>query len=420
MDYTPLAKIYYLNEQQHEAEYEARFNAPFTKHFNISIKPMDATESFPMFLVYPESLVLLLNKIHIAMKKLEKMLKFIPEVATQQFTFSSCIEEIQASSEIEGIHSTRREIIDASTFQGNKRNIRFGSIVDKYKKILTLEEIPFSSVEDIRALYDEFILSEIDPANHPDGEIFRKEVVNVTTGTQKIIHQGVLPEEKIINHLQIALNILYDESIPSFVRYAVFHYLFAYIHPFYDGNGRMDRFITSYFLARDTHPLVALRLSILIKQQRTKYYRLFSATNARVNRGDVTPFVLDFLTFFLEAITNTSDILHQKMLHLQSVHEALKPQLKLPEKEYTIYFLLLQATLFSVEGISIKELAEAFDKTTVTAKRYLDKLPKEHLIVDTSHREYRYKLNLRTFNLQDLNEHSINNEAEQIESSEAD
>lgn len=401
MDYTPLAKIYHLDEQQHNAEYEARFNAPFTKHFNISIKPLDANESFPMFLIYPESLVLLLDKIHIAIQNFKEKLNFIPEVATQQFTFSSFIEEIQASSEIEGIHSTRREILDANIFQGNKHNIRFGGIVDKYKKILNAEDIAFCTVKDIRTFYDEFILSEITLEDRPDGTIFRTGSVDIVTSSQKTIHRGIFPEDQIITHLQTALNILHDESIPPLIRYAIFHYLFAYIHPFYDGNGRMDRFITSYFLARNTHPLVALRLSILIKKQRTKYYRLFSSTNARINRGDVTPFVLDFLTFVLEAITTTSDILHKKMIHLQTLHEALKPQLKLPQKEYAIYFLLLQATLFSVEGISTKELANVLDKTPATAKRYLDKLPKNHILIDTSHREYRYKLNLRTFNLQD-------------------
>ncbi len=38
MKYTPLKKLYYTNTNDHEAEYLRRYNAPFTQHFDISIK----------------------------------------------------------------------------------------------------------------------------------------------------------------------------------------------------------------------------------------------------------------------------------------------------------------------------------------------------------------------------------------------
>ena len=65
-------------------------------------------------------------------------------------------------------------------------------------------------------------------------------------------------------------------------------YFFEYIHPFYDGNGRTARFIASYFLAEHLNYLTALRLSVIIKRQRKKYYDL--------NR-DLTPFIYGFKTF---------------------------------------------------------------------------------------------------------------------------
>lgn len=75
-----------------------------------------------------------------------------------------------------------------------------------------------------------------------------------------------MPEERIISLMQYALELLNDESVPLLVRVSIFHYFFAYIHPFYDGNGRTDRFITSYFLSKHFHPLASLRLSIFIKK----------------------------------------------------------------------------------------------------------------------------------------------------------
>ena len=38
MEYTTLKKLYYTNTNDHEAEYLRRYNAPFTQHFDISIK----------------------------------------------------------------------------------------------------------------------------------------------------------------------------------------------------------------------------------------------------------------------------------------------------------------------------------------------------------------------------------------------
>ncbi|MFR6714147.1 MAG: Fic family protein [Phascolarctobacterium succinatutens] len=48
------------------------------------------------------------------------------------------------------------------------------------------------------------------------------------------------------------------------------------MHPFYDGNGRTDRFITSYFLSKHFHPLASLRLSIFIKKKIVQLITLFS------------------------------------------------------------------------------------------------------------------------------------------------
>ena len=58
----------------------------------------------------------------------------------------------------------------------------------------------------------------------PDGKIFRKDPVEITSATDKILHQGVYPEEKLIDNMSIALNILNDKEIPFLIRVIVFHY----------------------------------------------------------------------------------------------------------------------------------------------------------------------------------------------------
>ena len=161
------------------------------------------------------------------------------------------MKKYNLQTKFEGVRSTRQEIREAIFAQGKYNpDVRLWGIVNKYNKIINDENIKLKTCADIRNLYDDFILDEIKRNNTsdiPDGNIFRKNSVDIVSGTQKTIHRGVYPESKIIDYMTKALQFLHDDSVSIFIRIAVFHYLLGYIHPFYDGNGRMSRFITSYF-----------------------------------------------------------------------------------------------------------------------------------------------------------------------------
>ena len=83
-----------------------------------------------------------------------------------------------------------------------------------------------------------------------------------------MIHRGTLPESHIIQEMDRALSVLNDEDACSSYSGSSFHYYFGYIHPFYDGNGRTNRFISTAYLAKYFHPLVALRLSAVINNNK--------------------------------------------------------------------------------------------------------------------------------------------------------
>ena len=122
-------------------------------------------------------------------------------------------------------------------------------------------------MQNIYTLFHDFNNTLHSISNIVDGLMFRKEAVDVHSASWKIIHRGVTPEEKLITALSDALNFLNDDANPVLVRIAVFHYLFAYIHPFYGGNGRTARFISSAYIAKHLHPLIALRLAVTIKRR---------------------------------------------------------------------------------------------------------------------------------------------------------
>ena len=85
-----------------------------------------------------------------------------------------------------------------------------------------------------------------------------------------------IQKKKLIDFLNKSLDFLTNENnVGPLVKIAVFHYLFGYAHPFYNGNGRTSRFISSYLLCNILNQSIALRISYTIKNDKNKYYKAF-------------------------------------------------------------------------------------------------------------------------------------------------
>lgn len=79
----------------------------------------------------------------------------------------------------------------------------------------------------------------------------------------------------MIDFLNKSLDFLTNENnVGPLVKIAVFHYLFGYAHPFYNGNGRTSRFISSYLLCNILNQSIALRISYTIKMIKINIIRL--------------------------------------------------------------------------------------------------------------------------------------------------
>ena len=92
------------------------------------------------------------------------MVNSVPPVILHQFTLLSILDEVKATNDIEGVHSTRKEIQDI--LDGNvSKSERLESIVHKYKSLMDHAEIPFYTCKDIRRFYDDFAHEEIKKGN---------------------------------------------------------------------------------------------------------------------------------------------------------------------------------------------------------------------------------------------------------------
>lgn len=384
-----LSKLYYKDKIEYEETYKSRFNNESTFHFNIKIHENEA------FCCITPEIFNLSNEISKLDKKIFELEKKLPQAAINQFAKKSLIDEIVQTNYIEGVHSTRKEInLILSEPVNNKIKRRFKGLVAKYQ-MLSKETIPLKTCEDIRKIYDELVLNEVtedDPQNAPDGILFRKEIAEVTTETQKVIHRGLYPEEKITNYMEQSLRILNDEGIPILIRISVFHYLFGYIHPFYDGNGRTSRFISSYLLSKNYEYLIGYRLSYTIKENLGNYYEAFRLSNDDKSRGDITPFVIMFLKIIFQSMSNLFEALYKRYESLNKYKQLLENR---KEIDINVSYVLLQATLFSDIGITKEELCETAGISRSTLQHRLKVIDeKGYLITNKIGRENCYKLNI--------------------------
>lgn len=170
-----------------------------------------------------------------------------------------------------------------------------------------------------------------------------------------------------------ALAILGDSNISVLVRVSVFHFMFACIHPFYDGNGRTNRFISSYVLSHSFNPIVGYHLSYSVKERIEKYYKSFSLCEHPLDRGDLTPFLISFSELVVDAMESMLDSLQEKQSDLVDAVDAVNHTIATEEDAglWRVAFILAQATLLSENGATTEELcvAAGMSELTMAKKR---------------------------------------------------
>ena len=349
------------------------------------------------FIVYCDELMQELHAINNANLKIWALANRLPSVALQQFLSHAVIEEIHQTNEVENIHSTRKEIKDEMlVIQNGKKGKRFDGMIRKYQLLLQKDGvIPLQTCQDIRDLYDSFVLDEVvkeKPSDIPDGLYFRKEPVYVDK-RNITVHTGVFPENAINAEMEKALSFLNNSDYDPLIRVSAFHYLFGYIHPFYNGNGRMSRFISSYCLSLSKiHYLVSLRLSYVIKSQKAQYYSMYKTTNDSRNFGDMTCFVIDFLRFIREACEQVQLFLEEKNELIRHYKEIIQNML-FEESEKDLLFVLSQVSICESDSLSLKELAELQKISSYKLNKRISAI-EDYLILSYSGRAKYYRADL--------------------------
>lgn len=388
--------------------HQKRFKFDTTIRLGLSIKPMKQPHSYELYYVPTNKMLEMVSKIHVISNSFLQTFQILPTVAQKQFINECLVEELYNTNQLEGIRSTREEIArSAKEVKLNKKTkTRFASMIKSYLRLLNNDiELP-ESAKDIRAIYDEITNGEIEQQELPDGEVFRKEITYILkkSGTGKVIHQGITPEKEIIHKTEQLLRFMNDnDEIPALIRVAIGHYYFGYIHPFYDGNGRTSRFISSIYLSKVLGNIASLSLSRGSNKYKNKYLDIFEITNSIKSRGEMNCFIETFLRIIIDTLVQMNAELKEKSELLSIAAQKIDVEPKLANKEELhkdIMLILAQNHFFdSSMGLTIKELAAIVSKSEATIRKIVRDLIAMSLIEQKGERPAYYCMKQEYFEI---------------------
>ena len=376
MSYELLSKLFYKEHDTYEARYDQRFHSDTAIKLPLFINNHQAFFTTPLEMINKTEAIFKLNT------AVNVISKDVPVSALNFLINRFLKDEIALTNDIEGITSTKKEIETAVSSQNNKKKVRFKGLAAKYMKLIQANEISLNTCEDIRKLYDDIVSDEIAAKNAPDGKIFRKDMVHIVSATQKEKHRGIMPETQIIEYMNYCLDLLKSDRMNTLIKTAVFHYFFGYIHPFYYGNGRTSRFISSCLLKDELGLLISLRLSYVIKNNLKVYYNAFDICNDVRNKGEITYFILMFLDLLAEAGTYLVEILNNLRDQL-FFYKTLIDTSDMKKTKKELLNILCQVSLFAESYMTVDELQQ-FLKLGNTSIRYiLKELDEEGYLIKT-------------------------------------
>lgn len=190
------------------------------------------------------------------------------------------IERVRSGTWNPDLDEKDREHRDALAARGYW--LAFQAVQQSLKRVLQGENPGTVADEDHGTWYQEMfspsvtagLLRRADLAGYRDSQVYIRRSMHVP-----------LRREAVVDAMPVFFDMLAQETEPA-VRVVLGHFVFVYIHPYMDGNGRMGRFLMNVMLAAGGYPWTVVPV-----QQREPYMAALEQASAGQN---IVPFT-DFL-----------------------------------------------------------------------------------------------------------------------------
>lgn len=241
-----------------------------------------------------------------------RMLELVSDISEKVGRISSHKEleskpHLRRNNRIRSIHSSLkieanslslsevRDVINGHLVLGDQKEIQ--EVKNAYESYKRIAEIDPTSISELKKIHGIMTYRTVNESG-----IFRKGEEGVFSGDECIF---VAPPPHMVNELMKDLLSWVKKNegvVHPLIMSAVFHYEFAFIHPFADGNGRMARLWHTVFLYRWRSAFEYIPLESQIERFQTEYYDAIAKSHVNGNSDIFIEFMLDMIDQILEEV----------------------------------------------------------------------------------------------------------------------
>lgn len=312
----------------------------------------------------------------------QNTVKLLLREQKQNYGIKAVEEEIIATSAIESIDFSRdsvRNILkgmapkdeNETRIMGLKTGLEFIADTDNKISEENLYKLYMMTVGDFLGKEDSL----------PHGSFYRNDAVYVVG--DGVEHTG-LSAKKVPEFMKSLIEFANaEDDINELIKAAIIHFYLAFVHPYFDGNGRMARLLHLWFLIQKGYrSALFIPFSSRIEKSRKAYYdayTLIEENKKYSGKIDVTPFIL----YFIENVYDKMNEGNAATETFEVYEDALK-QGKITEKEAKLWKFVL--SYYGTDEFSTKELEKDFGNAAyATIRSFVLKFEELGLLTSTKY-----------------------------------
>lgn len=304
----------------------------------------------------------------------------IPERDKNFYLVSSIMEEAIASSQMEGASTTRKVAKEMLRKQQKPKDKSQQMIVNNYSTIRYIMEHREDnfSVNKLKEIHKYIAYKTLDNPED-EGNIRTDNDIVVMNGITGEIAHTPPPFEEIESLLEdlcaFANNDNENNFIHPIIKGIIIHFIFAFIHPFKDGNGRTARSLIYLYLIKKSYWLTEyLSISRVIYRNKNQYEKAFLYTEN--DDYDLSYFIQFNLVTMKKAYEELKLYLQRKISERNSIM-LFRGVPGINERQAHILKIITEKPN---EIFTAKEIAMQFAVTDKTARTDLQGLVRIHLM----------------------------------------
>jgi len=329
---------------------EHKYSPALVSEFVLLLKK-NLFRTLPIFDFEGKPLVYLENVVQVSMSSAKIL--FTQPRDVRRYSLKAMEDEIHSTLAIENIDSSResiRLILSGYAPKDESENRLFGM-----KKGLDFisESSNRITEENMHQLYQMTVGDFLEEENRLEpGSYYRQDSVYIM-GDQ-IEHCG-LPQDRLSEYMGQLIEFINGENeMNDLLKAVIIHFYMGYLHPYFDGNGRMARLLHLWYLVQQGYSsALFVTFSNRISATRKKYYQAYTLTedNAKISGVlDATP----FLVYFIDEVYNRLIPLPALQTDNLAVYEQALADGLITEKEKSLFEFVLAA--YGQDEFSTKKL----------------------------------------------------------------